>query len=236
MPKRKKSHDQHPQPAFLFDLDGTLIDSVYQHILAWREALRALDIELSNWFIHRRIGMSDSLMLNACMRESGRRLDKKQMEKLQAMHTKAYMRHVGEVQALPGAKALLKQLTTLGVPWAIGTTSLRERAQKSLDMLGIGEEVPVITGDDVEQAKPEPDLFFAAAKKLKMDLEHCVVVGDSVWDLLAAQRAHALGIGLLAGGYGEDELVRAGAYRVYRDPEDLLEHLDEIGVKVKEEH
>jgi len=85
MPKRKKSRDQHPQPAFLFDLDGTLIDSVYQHILAWREALRALDIELSNWFIHRRIGMSDSLMLNACMRESGRRLDKKQMEKLQAM-------------------------------------------------------------------------------------------------------------------------------------------------------
>ena len=103
-------------------------------------------------------------------------------------------------------------------------------------MLGIGEEVPVITEDDVEQAKPEPDLFFAAAKKLKMDLEHCVVVGDSVWDLLAAQRAHALGIGLLAGGYGEDELVRAGAYRVYRDPEDLLEHLDEIGVKVEEEH
>lgn len=100
-------------------------------------------------------------------------------------------------------------------------------------MLGIGDDVPVVTGDDVKQAKPEPDLFLAAAKKLNTDLEHCVVVGDSVWDLLAAQRAHALGVGLLTGGYGEDELARAGAYRVYRDPEDLLEHLDEIGVRVK---
>jgi phosphoglycolate phosphatase-like HAD superfamily hydrolase len=99
-------------------------------------------------------------------------------------------------------------------------------------MLCIGDDVPVVTGDEVQRAKPEPDLFFAAAKKRKMDLEHGVVVGDSVWDRLAAQRAHALGVGLLAGGYGEEELARAGAYRVYRDSQDLLEHLDEIGVEV----
>jgi len=92
MAKQKKSRDQHPQPAFVFDLDGTLIDRVYQHILAWREALRAVEIELSNWCIHRRIGMSDSLMLNACMRGAGRKLDKKQIEKLQDLQTKAYMK------------------------------------------------------------------------------------------------------------------------------------------------
>lgn len=233
MAKRRNSSSKHPQPAFLFDLDGTLIDSVYQHILAWREALHGVGIELSNWFIHRRIGMSDSLMLNACMRESGRKLNKKEIEKLHELHTDAYMKRIDEVKALPGARKLLQQLTELDVPWAIGTTSLRERAQKSLEMLGVGKEVPVVTGDEVKQAKPEPDLFVAAARKLRIELERCVVVGDSVWDLLAAQRVHALGIGLLAGGYGEDELARAGAYRVYRDPGDLLLHLDEIGVKVE---
>ena len=143
MAKQKKSRDQHPQPAFVFDLDGTLIDRVYQHILAWSEALRAVEIELSNWCIHRRIGMSDSLMLNTCMRGAGRKLDKKQIEKLQDLHTKAYMKQVDEVQALPGAKTLLEQLTKLGVLWAIGTTSLRER-QKSLDMRGIGDDVTVV--------------------------------------------------------------------------------------------
>ena len=120
MAKQKKSRDQHPQPAFVFDLDGTLIDRVYQHVLAWSEALRAVEIELSNWCIHRRIGMSDSLILNTCMRGAGRKLDKKQIEKLQDLHTKAYMKQVDEVQALPGAKTLLEQLTKLGVLWAIG--------------------------------------------------------------------------------------------------------------------
>lgn len=234
MPKRKASSSKHPQPAFLFDLDGTLIDSVYQHILAWREAMHGVGIELSNWFLHRRIGMSDSLMLHASMREAGRKLNKKEIEKLHELHTEAYMKRVDEVKALPGAKELLKQLTKLGVPWAIATTGQREQAQKSLDMLGIADDIPVVTGDEVKHAKPEPDLFLAAAKKLRVDLEHCVVVGDSVWDLLAAQRAHALGVGLLAGGYGEEELARAGAYRVYRDPGDLLLHLDEIGVNVED--
>ncbi len=226
----KSKSNQHPQPGFLFDLDGTLIDSVYEHILAWREALSQMGIELSNWFIHRRIGMSDSLMLNACMREAGHKLTDKQIERLRELHTDAYMKKVDDIGPLPGAKDLLKRLTKLGVPWAIGTTSIRERAEASLKMLGIADKSEIVTGDEVKQAKPEPDLFLAAAKKLKMDLDRCVVVGDSVWDLLAAQRAHALGIGLLSGGYGEEELARAGAYRVYRDPADLLAHLDEIGV------
>jgi phosphoglycolate phosphatase-like HAD superfamily hydrolase len=90
----------------------------------------------------------------------------------------------------------------------------------------------VITRDEVERAKPDPDLFLAAAERLNVDIETSVVVGDSVWDLLAAQRAKALGIGLLSGGYGQDELERAGAFRVYQDPRDLLNHLDEVGVRV----
>jgi len=85
-----------------------------------------------------------------------------------------------------------------------------------------------------ERAKPDPDLFVAAARRLGVEATAAVVVGDSVWDLLAAQRAHALGVGLLSGGYGREELERAGAYRVYEDPADLLRHLDEVGVRTSE--
>ncbi len=91
--------------------------------------------------------------------------------------------------------------------------------------------MPVITRDQVARAKPDPDLFLAAAERLGVPIETSVVVGDSVWDMLAARRARALGVGLLSGGYGRDELERAGAYRVYEDPEDLLRHLDEVGVR-----
>ena len=85
--------------------------------------------------------------------------------------------------------------------------------------------------DDVLRAKPDPDLFLASAKLLGTDIRNSIVVGDSVWDLLAARRAGALGVGLLSGGYGQDELERAGAYRVYQDPLDMLQHLDEVGVR-----
>ena len=98
-------------------------------------------------------------------------------------------------------------------------------------MLGLGPDTVVVTRDQVQHAKPDPDLFLAAAERLHVDIETSIVVGDSVWDLLAARRARALGVGLLSGGYGEDELQRAGAYRVYADPADLLRHLDELGVR-----
>ncbi len=143
--------------AFVFDLDGTLIDSVYQHVLAL--------------------------------------------------------------------------LTRARVPWAIATSGRRRSANQSVQILGLGPETIFVTRDDVEHAKPDPDLFIASAGRLGVPIGPCVVVGDSVWDLLAARRAGALGVGVLSGGYGEEELVRAGAYRVYADPAELLAHLDELGVR-----
>ena len=219
-------------PAFLFDLDGTLVDSVYQHVLAWREALESLGIELAVWRIHRRIGMSGGLLVNALLRETGRQVSNEQAESLQRSHAEAYARLAGQVRPLPGAKELLALLTKEGVPWAIATSGKSEFTKKSLQSLGVGPEVPIITRDQVERAKPDPDLFLAAAERLKVDIRQSVVVGDSVWDLLAAQRARTLGIGLLSGGYGQDELERAGAYRVYQDPYDLLQHVDEVGVRI----
>src|SRR6266403_842087 len=193
-------------PAFLFDLDGTLVDSVYQHVLAWREALEQVGIELSVWRIHRRIGMSGGLFVNALLRETGREIKSNEAEQLRRLHAEAYNRQSKQVRPLPGAR----------------------------ELLGLPSGIPVVTGDLVRYAKPDPHLFLEAAAQLNAPITNSIVVGDSVWDLLAARRARALGVGLLSGGYGQDELERAGAYRVYQDPADLLHHLDEVGLRTAE--
>ncbi len=220
--------------AFLFDLDGTLVDSVYQHVLAWREALESGGIHLAVWRIHRQIGMSGGLFINALLRETGHTVSAEEAERLQQVHTEAFGRYASQVRPLPGAEDLLAYLTNSGVPWAIATSGRMESAKLSLKLLGLNEDVPVITRDLVRHAKPDPDLFLAAAEKLGVEISDSVVVGDSIWDLLAARRARALGVGLLSGGYGREELERAGAYRVYNDPADLLRHLDEVGVRSAE--
>jgi HAD superfamily hydrolase (TIGR01509 family) len=200
-------------------------------VLAWRDALEGAGIELSVWRIHRRIGMSGGLFLNALLRETGRRMSDEETARVQRIHKESFARQVKGVRPLPGARELLTYLTKARVPWAIATSGRLESAQPMLDSLGVPAGVPVVTRDQVEHAKPDPDLFLAAAGRLGVPVEEAIVVGDSVWDLLAARRAHALGVGVLSGGYGEDELQQAGAYRVYQDPADLLKHLDEVGVR-----
>jgi phosphoglycolate phosphatase-like HAD superfamily hydrolase len=218
-------------PALIFDLDGTLVDSVYQHVLAWHEALQACGIELSVWRIHRRIGMSGGLFTRRLLRETGRELDEDLLARLRDRHADGYRRRIADVRPLPGACQLLARLGELGCRFAIATSGRMDTAGPALEMLSVPDGVPVVTRDLVRHAKPDPDLFLEAARRLGVEVSHAMVVGDSVWDMLAARRAHALGVGVLAGGYGTDELECAGAYRVYDDPADLLVHLDEIGVR-----
>jgi HAD superfamily hydrolase (TIGR01509 family) len=216
--------------AFLFDLDGTLVDSVYQHVLAWHDALEEVGIPLSVWLIHRKIGMSGGLFTNALLRETGFGINPEVVERLQRLHQEAYIRYSSTVRPLPGARDLLTHLTDIGMPWAIATSGRMATAKLTLETLGVDPTTaPVVTRDQVQYAKPDPDLFVAAAGRLGVDVTSAVVVGDSIWDLLAARRARSLGVGLLSGGYGAEELERAGAYRVYEDPRDLLKHLDEVG-------
>jgi HAD superfamily hydrolase (TIGR01509 family) len=218
--------------AFLFDLDGTLVDSVYQHVLAWHEALEQENISLSIWRIHRRIGMSGGLLVNMLLRETGIELDPERMARIGRLHAAAYLRRANDIRALPGSRALLDALTAAGIPWAIATSSRLETAAPTLALIGVSpDRDPVVTRDEVTHAKPDPDLFVAAAARVGVAIESATVVGDSVWDMLAAQHARALGIGVLSGGYGEDELARAGAYRVFADPARMLHHLDELGVR-----
>jgi HAD superfamily hydrolase (TIGR01509 family) len=219
--------------SFLFDLDGTLVDSVYQHVQAWQEALHSAGIELSVWRIHRKIGMSGGLFTEMLLREISIEITPELLERLQRQHAEAYARHVRWVRPLPGATELLRYLTRAGIPWTIATSGRMASAKYNLDMLAVDpRKVPVVTRDDVRHAKPDPDLFIAAAARLGVDVQSAVIVGDSIWDMLAARRARGLGVGLLSGGYGQDELERSGAIRVYEDPADLLRHVDEIGGRI----
>lgn len=220
--------------AFLFDLDGTLVDSVYQHVLAWKEALDAEGVELSVWRIHRKIGMSGGLFTNILLRETGLEITEDRLKRLHQRHAEAFNRQhtQGLVRPLPGARELLAYLTEQGYPWAIATSGRMETAAHNIAALGVDpSKVPVVTRDQVKHAKPDPDLFLAAAERLGVDIQQSLVIGDSIWDMLAAQRARALGVGLLSGGYGEDELERSGAFRVYDDPADLLRHIDEVAAR-----
>ncbi|APF39301.1 HAD family hydrolase [Chelatococcus daeguensis] len=218
------------EPVFLFDLDGTLVDSVYQHVLAWKEALDAEGIDLSVWRIHRKIGMSGGLFTNQLLRETGLDISAERVDRLRQGHAAAYRRLAGQVRPLPGARELLAWLTDNGIPWAIATSGRMETAALNIEALGVDPaKVPVVTRDQVKYAKPDPDLFVAAAGRLGAPIETAVVVGDAIWDMLAATRCRALGVGLLSGGYGPDELRQAGAFRVYDDPADLLKHIDEVG-------
>jgi HAD superfamily hydrolase (TIGR01549 family) len=219
------------RPSLLFDLDGTLIDSVYQHVIAWREALQGVGINLAVWKIHRRIGMSGGLFVAALARELGAELDPQTLAQLPTLHDQGYLRRFDSVRPLPGAIELLATLSDHDIPWAIATSGSEHYARRALDLLELPADTPLITREQVRYAKPDPDLFLTAAEQIGVDVRDSIVVGDSVWDLLAAQRARALGIGLLSGGYGREELMYAGAFRVYDDPLDLLTHLDEAGVR-----
>ena len=206
------------------------VDSVYQHVHAWKEALDAEGIELSVWRIHRKIGMSGGLFANHLLRETGVEISEERVERLQCNHAGSYLRHARAVRPLPGARELLSWLTDAGIPWAIATSGRMETACVNLIALGVDpEHTPVVTRDQVRYAKPDPDLFLAAAERLGAPIGTAIVVGDSIWDMLAATRCRALGVGLLSGGYGPNELRQAGAIRVYEDPADLLHRIDEIG-------
>jgi HAD superfamily hydrolase (TIGR01549 family) len=200
-------------------------------VLAWHEALEEVGIDLSVWKIHRRIGMSGGLFVNALARELGTTLDAETLARLPELHASNYIRRYDTVRPLPRAIELLQTLTEHEVPWAIATSGPERYAGLARDLLQLSEDTPMITRDQVRYAKPDPDLFLTAARRIGVDIANSMVVGDSVWDLLAAQRARALGIGVLSGGYGREELFYSGAFRVYDDPAYLLAHLDEVGVR-----
>jgi HAD superfamily hydrolase (TIGR01509 family) len=215
----------------LFDLDGTLIDSAYQHVLAWHDTFVDFRMDIPNWKIHRRIGMSGSFFLPGLLREIGRSASPSLVDRLENRHAQHFTRNIKSIHVLPGARELLEHLSKIGLPWTIATSGERRQAEKLVKGLHLPKSLPMVTGDDVKNAKPAPDIFLAAAEKLGISITDSIIVGDSPWDLLAGRRLKALGVGLLCGGYAKEELERAGAHLVYDDPAELLENLAELGIR-----
>ena len=216
--------------ALIFDLDGTLVDTVYAHIIAWQRTLAEAGMALEGWRIHRKIGMSGGLFTRAVGREIGQEISPVEEAALLNRHGELFIQLLPERRPLPGAVELIHFLKSNEIPFGIATSGRRPEINASLDVLGIGDDIVVVERGDVARAKPEPDLFLACQRRLGVSISDCYVVGDAVWDLLAARRAGMLSIGLLSGGYGEDELMKASAFRVYRDPAELHRSLDELGV------
>ena len=217
-------------PALIFDLDGTLVDTVYAHVFSWQRALAEAGMAVDGWRIHRRIGMSGGLFTRAVARELGRDISAAEADSLQRRHGELFTEFLPERNALPGAANLMNFLRKNGMPHGIATSGRRPEIDASLEAIGVGDETIVVERGDVLRAKPAPDLFLNCQQRLGVPIEECFVVGDAVWDLLAARRARMLSIGLMSGGYGEDELTRAGAFRVYNDPAELHSALDELGI------
>src|SRR5688572_3665796 len=216
--------------ALIFDLDGTLVDTVYAHVFTWQRALAEAGMPVDGWRIHRRIGMSGGLFTHAVARELGREITSAEADSLQRRHEELFEDVLPERRLLPGARELLEYLRASGIPHGIATSGRRPEINASLSALGVGNETIVVERGDVQRAKPAPDLFLNCQQRLGVSVDECYVIGDAVWDLLAARRARMLSIGLLSGGYGDDELTRAGAFRVYRDPAELHSSLDELGI------
>jgi len=216
--------------ALIFDLDGTLVDTVYAYIFAWQRTLAEAGMPLEGWRIHRKIGMSGGLFTRAVARELGRDISSREEAALLDRHGELFLQLLPETRPLPGAVKLISFLKSTEILFGVATSGRRPEINASLDVLGIGKETIVVERRDVARAKPEPDLFLACQQRLGVNAGDCYVIGDAVWDILAARRAGMLSIGLLSGGYGEDELSKAGAFRVYRDPAELHRSLDELGV------
>lgn len=200
------------------------------HVFAWQQALSEAGLAIDGWRIHRRIGMSGGLFTRAVARELGRSLSPDEAEALQRRHRELFRELLPVRRPLPGAKELLQDLCERRITHGIATSGRRPEIDASLAALGVTGDTVVVDRGDVLRAKPAPDLFLECQQRLRGTPGDCYVVGDAVWDLLAARRAGMLSVGLLSGGYGEDELVRAGAFRVYQDPAELRASLDELGV------
>jgi len=215
--------------ALIFDLDGTLLDSVYAHTMAWQKALAEFGIPCPAWAIHRRIGMSGDVLAQSIARAQSRTLSEDDIDALGKDHARRFREMAPNLSPLPGAVALLAYLAELHISHGIATSGQRAEVENSLNGLSLSPSAVVVDGGMVREVKPEPDLFLACQQKLKVERSDCLVVGDAVWDIHAARRSGILSVGVLTGGFGEQELYNAGAMRVYQDCSALHAGLEELG-------
>lgn len=219
--------------ALLFDLDGTLVDSTYQHVAAWTKAFRDAGLEFPVVEIHRRVGMNGSLMLKALDRSFDLGLSQARRDALELAHADAFAQVRDEVVLVGGADRISRELDGLDIRMAVVTSASREDAQIYLDRLNLVPATICITREEEASSKPASDQLRRAFEELRVDPHDAAMVGDSTWDMLSSRTAGCLGIGVLTGGYSREELSASGAFRIYRDVAELLDRLEEIGIESK---
>jgi phosphoglycolate phosphatase-like HAD superfamily hydrolase len=217
--------------ALLFDLDGTLVDSAYQHVAAWTKAFRDAGFRIPVVEIHRRVGMNGALLLKALDRTFELGLTQTQKDALERAHADAFTLVRDEVILADGADRVSGELEHLGIHMAIVTSASLDDAQRYFDRLNLAPSTLCITREDEARSKPASNQLHRAFKQLRVDPHDAALVGDSTWDMLASRTAGSFGVGVLSGGYSREELTASGAFRVYRDVAELLEHLEEIGIE-----
>jgi HAD superfamily hydrolase (TIGR01549 family) len=220
------AHNGDERGAILLDLDGTLVDTNYQHGIAWYRAFRAHGIVVPVWRIHRHVGMGGDLLVPALV---GDDCEAAKGDELRSSHGEEYDRLVGEVSALEGAHELLATLHERGHEIVLASSSQGKYLEHYLDLLDAHDLIDAATtADDVETSKPAPDLIQVAREKART--RAVGMVGDSPWDIEAAQRAGLPCVALLTGGYSGCELLDAGAEVVFESLPQLLERLSETSL------
>ena len=210
--------------AILFDIDGTLVDSNYLHIEAWCHAFSELDVEVDAWRIHRGIGMDADLLLETLLQDDADSLG----EKASALHDKFYAKLRSRLRPFDRASDLLARLAEAGMIVVLATSAPEKELKELRAVLKVEDSISVVTSsEDVEQAKPAPDIVEVALARAAVDAADAVMIGDSVWDMKAAAKAGVTGVGVRSGGVSDAELIRAGASVVYDDVADLLDNLDD---------
>jgi HAD superfamily hydrolase (TIGR01509 family) len=216
------------QTAVLFDIDGTLVDSNYLHIDAWDRAFASAGHPVETWRIHRAIGMDSSKLIERLLEPADGADMGSVSEVVKNAHGRFYAAMADRLRAFAGARELLGELAARGRTVVLAKSAPQHELDTLLDVLKVGDSVDVVTsGADVESAKPDPDLVEVALTRASVSAEQAVMVGDSVWDVIAASRAGVRTIGVQSGGYSADELLSAGAVAVYDDIADLLTRLDD---------
>src|SRR3954451_18987677 len=214
----------------ILDIDGTLVDTNYHHVVAWYRAFRAYGFVLPLWRIHRHIGMGGDQLVAAL---AGEGFDREHGDEVRAAEKVLYVQLIDEVQPLTGARALIEDLKSAGHDVVLASSAKPDELEHYLTLLDARALVDDWTDSgDVEKTKPEPDLVLAALEKAGADAKDAVMVGDSTWDCRAAKAAKVRSIGVLTGGFSADELLEAGASKVFTTVEDLRKEMDTAILRV----
>ena len=210
------------EPAVLFDIDGTLVDTNYLHVHAWLRAFADVDLDVEAWRIHHRIGMDGSTLLDELVPDDAEDVTSRVKE----LHTTYYRETTGLIRPLAAGRDLLDAVADLGLQVVLATSAPEDELKILREVLDREDVVSTVTSsEDVETAKPKPDIVEVALERAGVTAERAVFLGDTVWDVRAASRAGVACIGLRSGGIGQRELEAEGAVAIYEDPRDLLNQL-----------